>query len=44
MEKSKNAFYQKVNCPTCGNEIVVFESDGVKGECVVEFCDKPDLG
>lgn len=26
------------------NEIVVFESDGVKGECVVEFCDKPDLG
>ncbi len=26
------------------NEIVVFESDGIKGEPVVEFCDKPVLG
>ena len=26
------------------NEIVVFESDGLKGEPTVEFVDKPDLG
>ena len=26
------------------NEIVVFESDGLKGECEVEFVDKPCLG
>lgn len=26
------------------NEIVVFESDGIKGEPIVEFTDKPDLG
>ena len=26
------------------NEIVLFESDGVKGELEVEFCDTPDLG
>ena len=25
------------------NEIIVFESDGIKGEPVVEFCDKPVL-
>ena len=25
------------------NEIVVFESDGIKGEAFVEFCDKPVL-
>ena len=26
------------------NEIVLFESDGIKGEPEVLFCDKPDLG
>ena len=26
------------------NDITVFESDGLKGEPVVEFCDKPILG
>lgn len=26
------------------NEIIVFESDGIKGETEVEFCDKPELG
>ncbi len=26
------------------NEIVIFESDGIKGEPEVEFCDKPVLG
>ena len=26
------------------NEIVVFESDGIKGEAEVEFCDTPILG
>ena len=26
------------------NEIIVFESDGLKGEPVVEFVDKPILG
>ncbi len=26
------------------NEIIVFESDGIKGEPVIEFTDKPDLG
>ena len=26
------------------NEIVLFESDGIKGEASVEFVDKPDLG
>ena len=26
------------------NEIVVFESDGIKGEAEIEFCDKPVLG
>ncbi|MBQ4267104.1 MAG: beta-galactosidase, partial [Clostridia bacterium] len=26
------------------NEIVVFESDGIKGEAEVEFCDTPVLG
>jgi beta-galactosidase len=26
------------------NEIVLFESDGIKGEPEVEFVDKPDLG
>ncbi len=26
------------------NELIVFESDGIKGEAVVEFVDKPDLG
>lgn len=26
------------------NEIIVFESDKIKGECEVEFCDGPDLG
>ncbi len=26
------------------NEIVVFESDGIKGKAEVEFCDKPELG
>ena len=26
------------------NEITVFESDGIKGEPVVEFTDKPILG
>ncbi len=26
------------------NEIIVFESDGLKGETVVEFTDKPELG
>lgn len=30
MEKSKNAFYQKVNCPTCGNEIVVSDSSEIQ--------------
>ncbi len=25
------------------NEIIVFESDGLKGECSVEFCDTPEL-
>lgn len=26
------------------NEIIIFESDGIKGESVVEFTNKPDLG
>lgn len=26
------------------NEIIIFETDAVKGECKVEFCDKPCLG
>ncbi len=26
------------------NEIVIFESDGIKGEPVIEFTDKPELG
>ncbi len=26
------------------NEIIVFESDLVKGEAIIEFCDKPELG
>ena len=26
------------------NEIIVFESDGIKGEAEVEFCDTPILG
>ena len=26
------------------NEIIVFESDGLKGTPEIEFCDKPDLG
>ena len=26
------------------NEIIVFESDALKGEAVIEFCDKPVLG
>ena len=26
------------------NEIVVFESDGIKGDCEAEFCDSPCLG
>lgn len=26
------------------NEIILFESDGIKGERVIEFTDKPDLG
>lgn len=26
------------------NEIIVFESDGLKGEPIVEFCDKAELG
>jgi len=26
------------------NEIIVFESDGLKGEPVIEFVDKPILG
>lgn len=26
------------------NEIILFESDGIKGESVIEFTDKPDLG
>ena len=26
------------------NKVVVFESDGVKGEPIVEFVDSPDLG
>lgn len=26
------------------NEIIIFESDAVKDKCIVEFCDKPDIG
>lgn len=26
------------------NEIIIFESDGIKGESIVEFTDKPELG
>ena len=27
-----------------GNELIVFDSDGVQGSPMVEFTDKPDLG
>lgn len=26
------------------NEIILFDGDGVKGEPIIEFVDKPDLG
>ena len=41
----QKTLYVPASLLKCGtNEIIIFESDGIKAECEVEFSDRPDLG
>ena len=41
----QKTLYVPASLLKCGtNEIIIFESDGIKAEMEVEFSDRPDLG